>query len=249
MQIDRLAIQTYCFRGFGEHSQVIEAVRECGLSYVEMSPVHVDYTDPGAARAALDAYRDAGIGIVGIGVIEVTLDETPLRRACEFARSAGGRVVSVNFSPDRFLEKVDLAQRLAEEYDVRLAIHNHGGRHWLGNPEILRHVFATTGKRIGLCLDTAWALDAGEDPVAMARIFRERLYSLHLKDFAFDSARRPKDVPVGSGNLNLKGLLTLVDSTGFDGPCILEYEGDLDNPVPAIQECVSAVKRVADVLA
>ena len=32
---------------------------------------------------------------------------------------------------------------------------------------------------------------------------------------------------------------------GFDGPAILEYEGDVDAPVPALTKCVEAIRNAA----
>jgi sugar phosphate isomerase/epimerase len=155
---------------------------------------------------------------------------------------AGARVITADFSLDRIPECFATASRLADRYGINLAIHNHGGRHWLGSRDILAKVFSQTSERIGLCLDTAWALDSGEDPVAMAEAFAGRLYGVHFKDFTFDSARRPHDVVVGTGNLDLAGLLAVLDRSGFDGVPVLEYEGDVDNPVPALSACVAALR-------
>jgi sugar phosphate isomerase/epimerase len=84
-------------------------------------------------------------------------------------------------------------------------------------------------------------LDSGEDPLAVARKFQDRLYGLHIKDFVFDRAGRPKDVIVGTGNLDLEGLAAFLTDIAFDGYLTLEYEGDVDDPVPATKECVDAV--------
>jgi sugar phosphate isomerase/epimerase len=115
-----------------------------------------------------------------------------------------------------------------------VGIHNHGGPHWLGCARTLQWVFDQTSERIGLCLDTAWALDSREDPVAMAERFGSRLHGVHIKDFVFDRARQPEDVIVGTGNLDLPGLLKTMDAVGFSGAVVLEYEGDVENPVPAL---------------
>ena len=108
---------------------------------------------------------------------------------------------------------------------------------------MLNQVFDNTSDRIGLCLDTAWALDAGEDPVAMAEKFGDRLYGVHFKDFTFDTARKHKDVVVGTGNLDLAGLYEVLKKIDFTGYAVLEYEGDVDNPVPALSECVEVIKK------
>jgi sugar phosphate isomerase/epimerase len=160
----------------------------------------------------------------------------------ECARRAGAKFMAVDFAVDQVPAGFRTAEKLADKFDVRLAIHNHGGRHWLGCCEILRHVFANTSARIGLCLDTAWALASGEDPVKMAAEFTARLYGLHVKDFVFDRAGKPEDVVVGTGALDLAGLVAAAKKINFSGYAVLEYEGDVENPVPAVKKCVAAVR-------
>jgi len=148
---------------------------------------------------------------------------------------------------DGLAASLAMAERLAAEYDVRLGIHNHGGRHWLGSSQALRWVFAQSGPRVGLCLDTAWALDSGEDPVKMIEEFGPRLHLLHLKDFVFDRARKPEDVVVGTGNLPLAAVAAALAKVGFAGEAVLEYEGDVANPVPSVSACVKAIRKGLDI--
>ena len=66
----------------------------------------------------------------------------------------------------------------------------------------------------------------------------------YIKDFVFDSSGKPEDVIVGQGNLKLDALFSVLKESGFAGTSILEYEGDIENPVPALQNCVDAVRKV-----
>lgn len=234
-----LAVQSFCFRGFKENEKVAELIKECGLSKTELCAVHTDFSDD----TAINVYKKAGINVVSIGVEGFRNDEKRETRLFEFVQKAGAKVISADFDVETVPASYRTAEKLADKYDINLAIHNHGGRHWLGSAAMLRHVFSNTGKRIGLCLDTAWALDSGEDPIAMAEAFGERLYSVHIKDFTFDRARRPQDVVCGEGNLDLKRLFEVLKQVGFKGPTILEYEGDVDDPVPALKKCVAAVQK------
>jgi sugar phosphate isomerase/epimerase len=92
-------------------------------------------------------------------------------------------------------------------------------------------------------MDTAWALDAKQDPVKWAEKYAARLYAVHIKDFVFDRARQSTDVVVGTGNLKLAELIKTLKSKGFQGEWILEYEGDVENPIPALQKCVEAIRQ------
>ncbi|HIJ66066.1 MAG TPA: sugar phosphate isomerase/epimerase [Candidatus Hydrogenedentes bacterium] len=236
-----LGVQSYCFRGFKGNEKVAELVKECGLSKIELCAVHTDFTDD----SVIDVYRNNGVDVVSIGVETFKGDEERETQLFEFAQKAGAKVIAADFAIDSVPAAFRTAEKLADQYDINLAIHNHGGRHWLGAAATLAQVFAKTNERIGLCLDTAWALDSGEDPIAMAETFASRLYGIHIKDFVFDQARKPEDVVCGQGNLDLDSLLQVMRNANFTGPTILEYEGDVDNPVPALKECVAAVEVAA----
>jgi inosose dehydratase len=241
---DELGIQSYCFRGFGSNDEVITHLTDSGVTTTELCGVHVDFSAESTFAGVIDTYKQSGIRIVSIGVETLKDEEATERKRFEFVKLAGARHLSVDFKPDTSPASWKTAERLAEEYDVYLGIHNHGGRHWLGSTEFLDHVFANTGNRIGLCLDTAWALDSREDPIKMAERYSDRLYGVHIKDFAFDRARNPEDVIVGQGNLDLPGLLKLIESNENVKMTVLEYEGDVEDPVPALKECVDAVRAL-----
>jgi len=238
-----LAVQSFCFRDFKDNRTVAGLVRECGLDGIELCGIHADFTNPTSFQEVLEVYRDAGIRIVSIGVQTITGDEAAARPFFECVKMAGARYMSVTFPVSETPTAYRVAEKLAEEYDVLLGIHNHGGRHWLGSMEMLNSVFQNTSERIGLCLDTAWAIDSGEDPIAMAERFSDRLYGLHLKDFLYDERRRHRDVVVGSGILDLPAFFHAVRARDFGGYAALEYEADPENPLPAHTACTKAVRK------
>jgi len=243
MNIGNLAVQSWCFRNFKENEKVAELVAECGLSKIELSGVHADFTDDKVFDKVIGIYRKAGIGIVSIGVQPFANNPQNEEKYFEFVRRAGAKAMSVDFNLDTVPACYSTAEKLADKYDINLGIHNHGGWHWLGSSAMLRHVFANTSNRIGLFLDTAWALASGEDPIAWAEAFKHRLHGLHIKDFVFNRAGKPQDVVVGTGNLDLAKLLSLLKQSRYEGPVVLEYEGDVENPVPALKQCVAVMQE------
>lgn len=242
---EELGVQSFCYRGFKANEDVIERVKECGVSKIELCGVHVDFQDPATFSGVVDLYESAGIDIVSIGVQSFANDPGGERRYFEFAAAAGNRFISADFALQTTPDSFRTAERLAAEYDVKLAIHNHGGRHWLGTAQMLEHVFNQTSDRIGLCLDTAWAIDSREDPVEMVRRFGDRLYGVHIKDFVYKPDRTPEDVVCGEGILDLPALVAALRDVDFAGYLVLEYEGDVENPVPALTRCVEAFRKVA----
>jgi sugar phosphate isomerase/epimerase len=240
-----LGAQSYTFRNFKDNQKVAALHKECGLKTTELSGVHANFSDPGKLDAVIEVYRKAGIEIVSIGVQGMRDDEAAESKFFECAKRAGAKFMSVDFNVDKVPASFRTAEKLADKFDILLAIHNHGGRHWLGSCQMLRHVFASTSPRIGLCLDTAWALAAREDPVKMAEEFGARLYGMHVKDFVFDRVGKPEDVVVGTGALNLPGLIAAAKKVNFNGYAVLEYEGDVENPAPAVKKCVAAVRAAS----
>ncbi|MDE0227765.1 MAG: sugar phosphate isomerase/epimerase [Spirochaetaceae bacterium] len=238
---DRIAVQSFCFRGFASNEEVAAKAREIGLAAVEPCGVHVDFADEAAQDAAIAAYRDAGVRLVSCGVNSIRGDGSGAECYFRFACKAGLPVISADVTPPASWDTFAAAERLAERYEVNVALHNHGGAHWLGNAQMLEEVFRRTGPRIGLMLDTAWAIDSREDPVKMVRRFGDRLMGVHLKDFVYSRDREPVDVVIGTGILDLPALVTALGEVGFDGVPIIEYEGDVNNPVPALTECVKEI--------
>lgn len=241
---NELGIQSYCFRHFDQNATVIEKLKLCGVDKIELCGVHADFTDEDSFMGVLRQYADSGVEIVSIGVQSFNDDPENERKYFEFAKRAGAKFMSCSFGVESAPQSFESAEKLSQEYDIKLAIHNHGGYDWLGNAAILAKVFSMTGENIGLCLDTAWALQAGENPLEWVEKFGSRLYGIHIKDFVFDRAGKGEDVVVGTGNLDLPQLLKNLEAVNFSGYAVLEYEGDVENPVPALKDCVTAVRGV-----
>jgi len=233
-----LGVQSYCFRAFSEHAQLIQALNACGVDRVELYPGHYNPVTQPDAAAVIQTFADAGITISSFGVYGFGDDEAAARKVFDFADAAGFPAISADLAPGGLA----VVEKLCAETGIKVAIHNHGRKHDLGPVSALERLFAETSPNVGLCLDTAWMIDSGEDPVAVARRFQDRLYGLHIKDFVFDRAGRPEDVIVGTGNLDLEGLAAFLTDIAFDGYLTLEYEGDVDDPVPATKQCVDAVR-------
>ena len=236
----RLGIQSWCFRGLKRHEQVIDALKKCGVDKIELSAAHLLPWDEADLAGVVDLYRGNGISVSAYGLYGFAEDEAQARAVFELAKLAEFPVITADLGPTG----LDLVERLCQEYGKRIAIHNHGRRHRLGSVWALEELFERCSANVGLCLDTAWMIDSGEDPVQMARKFADRLYGVHLKDFVFDRAGKVEDVTVGQGNLDLPAMLGLLGEIGFDGYFTLEYEGDVDNPVPAVAKCVQAIREV-----
>jgi len=238
-----LGVQSWCFRTYKTNLEVIRELNKCGVNAIELCGVHADFKNPAVFDEVIRTYRRAGVKILSIGVQGLRGDAKVEENYFRFARKAGAKFMSVTFDMSTLPRCLQVADRLAAKYKIKLAIHNHGGYDWLGNMTALDYVFRQTSPRIGLCLDTAWAMDAGHDPVKMIEKFGQRLYGLHVKDFVFGPDGKGEDVVVGAGNLDLKALFKAAKKAKFKGFTVIEYEGDVEKPTPAIKKCVQRVRK------
>jgi sugar phosphate isomerase/epimerase len=238
-----LAVQSFCFRGFNDNAKVASLVKQIGLSAIELCGVHFDVNKPDSWNNVLKAYQDAGVEIVSVGVQMLGSDEAEARKHFEITKTFGASLMSVDFVLEQTPDCYRVAEKLAAEYNINLAIHNHGAKHWAGPARVLKHIFSQTDASIGLCMDTAWTLDSWDDPVQWVEQFADRLYAVHVKDFTFQPTREPKDTVIGTGNLDTTALANNLDKINFTGPLILEYEADVDDPAPALSKCVDVMKK------
>ncbi|MEO0513824.1 MAG: sugar phosphate isomerase/epimerase family protein [Planctomycetota bacterium] len=242
-----LAIKGFCFRGYDDNVTVASKLKECGVDRIDLSGCQCDFRQPNEHDEVIKTFRDADVSIVGIGAVQLHGDSSD-QQYFEFCRKAGCRTVSCMGEPDTFTEAIKQADRFAQDFDMFVAIHNHGGKHWLGNSEMLRHVLRRVSDRVGLCIDSAWCLQAGENPVEWVEEFGQRVHAVHFKDFVFDRHGGYEDVVVGTGALNLPAFVKALKEVNFDGPAAIEYEADVDNPVPALSDCVEQMRKTLAVI-
>ena len=94
-------------------------------------------------------------------------------------------------------------------------------------------------KRIGFCADLGHYIRSAEDPVEVINKLGDRLYGVHLKDFA-EQKKSTHGVILGKGHLDVAGVFKALKKVGFpaDGALSLEYEENKENPIADIEECL-----------
>ena len=237
----RLGIQSYCFREIKAIDEVIAMVKKVGVSSIELFPGHIgpDASDD-EIREVRDKLEKEKIKIESCGVYNFTRNVEENKKIFRFATLLGVKIISADIDPDA----IKLVDDQCVDFNVKLAVHNHGRSHRYGKVMQLKDLFKKASSNIGLCLDTAWALDAGEDPVKCISIFRERILGLHLKDFKFSEDGKPADVVTGEGGIKLEKLFQTLNEINFWGFISLEYEGNPTDPLPDVIRCAEKVKGV-----
>ncbi len=242
-------MQSYCFRETKNNADVAAKVREIGVNKVELCAVHADFNNPTAFKDVVKTYRDAGISIISLGV-ETFVGDPKERNAFECAALAGAKHISVHFKVDSFPDAIKKTQKLSDEFGIRVGIHCHGGYSFGGQPDVLDHLIKLGAPQIGLCMDTAWCIQIGPwlgKPVEWVKRYAGHIYGIHYKDFTFEPNAQWVDTVVGQGNLNLPAFIEALDAHNFDGMAVIEFEGDVQNPVPALKNCVTAMRNAGKV--
>ena len=237
-------VQSFCFREFKNNADVAKKVREIGVDKVEVCAIHADFSKPEAFKEVVKTYKNEGVSIISVGV-ETFVGDDKERNVFECAKLAGAKHISVHFRVDSFPHAIKQTQKLSDEYGVKIGIHCHGGYMFGGQPDVLEHLIKLGSPQIGLCIDTAWCMQIGPHrgkPIEWAKQFAGHLYGIHYKDFKFGPDGQWTDTVVGEGNLDLPGFIKALDETNFDGMAVIEYERDAQNPVPALINCVKAMR-------
>lgn len=240
-------VQSWCFRETKTNPELAKKVREIGLDKLELCGVHADFEKPSAFKEVVKIHQDAGVSIISLGVQTFTGADNE-RNWFECAALAGAKHISAHFKVDSFTTAIPATQKLCDEFGIRIGIHCHGGYCFGGSPDVLEHLMKLGSPQIGLCIDTAWCLQIGPGqgkPVEWAKKYAGKVYGVHYKDFVFDRAGQWTDVVVGEGNLDLPAFVKELDAGGFDGMAVIEYEANPENPVPALKNCVEAMRRIA----
>ena len=118
----KVGITSYSLRKF-TLDQAITMTKEAGVKYISLKDVHLPLkSTPAALRDACVKIEAAGLVLMGGGVIYLNDKEDEVRAAFEYVKGAGMPTMIASPEP----AALDLVERMAKQYDTRVAIHNHG---------------------------------------------------------------------------------------------------------------------------
>lgn len=231
-----MGIQSYTLRHY-KVDEALQHVQRLGLHHVEFFDAHFKISSSADEIDAMKKkLRAMEIAISAHGVDRFTKDHEANRKIFEFANRAGFRNLSADPDPDSF----DSLDKLVAEYGIRIAIHNHGP-HARYN-KVADVVKAVKGhhKWIGACADLGHYIRSGEDPVKVVKELGDRLFGVHLKDFA-EQTDNAKGVILGKGHLDVVGVFRAMREAHFpaDGALSLEYEESEQDPIAEVKECLT----------
>jgi inosose dehydratase len=159
----------------------------------------------------------------------------------DFAKRIGFKTITANPRPEAF-ESLD---KLVAEYDIRVAIHNHGPGALFDKLAGLQKAIAGHDKRIGACVDCGHYIRSGEDPVKCVLELGDRVYGVHMKDEKEANTPASSNVVIGKGHLDVVGLFKALRQVKFpaDGALSLEYEANPANPIDDMKACLEIARE------
>jgi inosose dehydratase len=233
----KIGVATYTVREL-PIEEAIKVVQRTGLKYISIKNVknHIDIshtTEERKQRAKM--FRDAGLIPLSVGNVSMRAGEADIRKAFEYARDI--EVPTIVCAPS--LDAMPILDKMVKEFDIKLAIHNHGpeDKGFFPSPYNVWQAVEKYDKRIGLCIDVGHTARAGVDPAEAILKFQERLYDVHLKDIY---ALGDKNTPIegGRGILNLKAILASLLKIKYQNLAGFEYEKDSKDPGMGLAETV-----------
>lgn len=144
------------------------------------------------------------------------------------------------------------AVKVAEEYDVKLAVENHID---YTSDECVELLDRVNSPYLGLNLDTGNFLRLLDDPVEGARKLADRVYATHIKDLKPVKGVNATEwyffssTPVGEGLVDNQKLAQILQDAGYQGFLAVETDSlhpDYENQEhAAVEQSVRVLKEIA----
>ncbi|MFD1826554.1 MULTISPECIES: TIM barrel protein [Mumia] len=238
--------------------RVLDEMREVGLEATEFGPEGWLPDDPVAKAAVLREHGLQAVGGF-LPVVLHDADSDPTAAFDAFADAcvaAGAGVVvlaaatGVNGYDARpelgeaqwatLCARLDALHDRAQARGLVAALHPHVGTMVEGAEEVET---VLTRSRVSLCVDTGHLMAAGADPVLLTKEHPDRIAHVHLKDVDAqlasdvhegrstfsDAVRAGLFRPLGQGDVDVAGLVGLLETHGYDGWYVLEQDVMLDH--------------------
>jgi sugar phosphate isomerase/epimerase len=245
-----IGCQAYTFNRFSTF-EAIEKTALAGGKVIEfypgqkLSPDQPDIKwDHNASPEVVDKVKAKlakhNIRALNYGVVGVPNNEAEARKIFEFAKTMGMSGITTES-----VESLDVLEKLAKEFDLKVGFHNHPRRpndpnYKVWDPNYILSIVKDRDQRLGAAADTGHWLRSNLQPVECLRILKGRVISSHLKDLN-KMGEGAHDVPFGTGVANMPAILTELNAQGFNGNISIEYEHNWDNSAPEVGQCIGFV--------
>jgi sugar phosphate isomerase/epimerase len=246
----RLGCEAWTFRLF-PFFEAIDKVASLGLHYIATGPgrsvrkdqPNVKFNESSSPVVVAEVKKrlaDAKMRMLSYWPTAFSKDAASMRKVFDFAKELGCEILTGEPAEDA----LDTIEKLCDEYQMKLAIHNHPNPSHYWNPDIVLKVCQGRSKRLGVCADTGHWLRSGLNPIDCIKKLEGRITCFHFKDLD-KMGSGAHDVPWGTGVCDVKGMLTEVHRQGLQAPFFAEYEYHWENSLPEIAQGVAYFDKVA----
>jgi len=234
-----LGLASYTLRKF-DLDKTLEMTNRVGLKHIALKDMHLAMNStPEQIREAAAKVKAACLDLYGAGVVYMR-DEAQVNQAFDYAKAAGMKVIIGVPVP----ELLPLVDRKVKEYDIKVAIHNHGpGDKVYPVPSTIIEKIKDLDRLIGLCNDIGHTIRAGVDPVASIEQFADRHIDIHIKDVTAADAQGGA-IEVGRGVIDIPQVIRTLVKINYTGIVSFEYEKSENDPLPGLAESVGYVRGV-----
>ena len=248
----RLGIEAYTFHKY-TFFEAVEKTAELGLPYmgaVSFQNVSKDVAknfDPQLSDGELKAIRlkldSSGVRLLTYFIQDIPGDPAAARKVFEFGRKIGIETFMSEPAPDA----LDTIEKLCDEYDINVAIHNHDPKaspqYW--RPEGVLKACQGRSKRIGACPDLGYWMRAGIDPIQGLTALKDRVITVHMHDLN-ELSPQGHDVPWGTGAGKAEAVIREIHRLGIRPTMFgIEYAYNWLESVPEIAKSVEFFNKVS----
>jgi len=220
--------------------QGIAMMKRVGVNALSIKDFFLQKTStPETIQSVKEKFTSAGIKIYAAGVIYMKT-QAEVDRAFEYTKALGVDLIVGVPNP----ELLTYTGGKVKEYNIRVAIHNHGPEDKLyPSPVNVYDHIKGLDNRMGLCLDIGHAARAGANPVEIIGKYGNRIFDLHIKDLS-EIAVKSRPIELGRGVLDIPGVIKALAKNRYAGYCSIEHEMDMTDPLPGIAESAGYFRGV-----
>lgn len=236
----KIGVASYSLRKF-PLEKALEMTSQMGVKYITLKEMHLPYTSTlEQLKAAQEKVKKAGLVLMGGGVIYTNNQEKDIRALFQYAKDAGMSTMVACPEP----ASLDIVEKLAKEFDIRVAIHNHGpGDKKYPSPIDVLNMVKDRGAHMGICMDLGHTVRLGQDPLPVMEQCARRLYDFHIKDVT-KAEKDGANIEAGMGVIDLVAVLRFLKKIKFNDHVALEYEIKADNPFTGMVESFAYMRGV-----
>ncbi len=238
-----LGMASYTFRNFNV-DKTLAMTKRLGLKRISFKSMHLPLeSTQEQIKEIVAKVKEFDLELYGCGVVYMK-NEAEVHQAFDYAKTAGMKVIIG--VPEHNL--LDLVNKKVQEYDIKLAIHNHGpGDERYPSPQSAYEKIKDMDPRMGLCIDIGHTKRIGLDPTKDTERFADRLHDVHIKDVSAAS-EEGKTIEIGRGVIDIPGFLHTLLKINYTGTVAFEFEKDKEDPLPGVAESVGYVRGVLSVI-